>query len=59
MKAAGHMATQQAQANSRFPKDSLVGQSKRWNSQPSITAHNKSIKTYDILARQTARNTET
>lgn len=58
------MATQQAQADSRFPKDSpimefLVGRSKRWNNQPSMTARNKSIKTYDIPGKTNSKENET
>lgn len=54
------MATQQAQATSGFPKDSpimefLVGRSKRWNHQPCVTAHNKSIKTYDIPGKTNSK----
>lgn len=47
-------------ASSRFPEDSpvmkfLVGQSKTWKRQPSMTAHNKSIKTYDILGKTNSK----
>lgn len=58
------MAVQQAQANSRFPKDSpvmefLEGRSKRWNHQPSMTAHKNPSGPVIFLARQIARSTET
>lgn len=35
--------------------DGFKDRSKRWNRQPSTTAHNKSIKTYDILGKTNSK----
>lgn len=33
----------------------LVGRSQRWNHQPRMTVHNKSIKTYDIPGKTNSK----